>query len=118
MTWAGCANFATGGKWASGHYVLESLGNSSSPKTKPRPAQKPAFVELLAASATHPCECIIASFSALQDYTNYDIRVHHTNTDTVERVEMQDIRQAALAAAWFAYSAAQADRKMPRPAAR
>ena len=38
--------------------------------------------------------------------------------DTVERVEMQDIRQAALAAAWFAYSAAQADRKMPRPAAR
>jgi hypothetical protein len=49
---------------------------------------------------------------------NYDIRVHHTNTDTVERVEMQDIRQAALAAAWFAYSAAQADRKMPRPAAR
>jgi hypothetical protein len=30
-----------------------------SPKAKPRSAQKAAFVELLAASATHPCECII-----------------------------------------------------------
>jgi Iap family predicted aminopeptidase len=60
----------------------------------------------------------VPGFNALQDYRNYDIRVHHTNMDTVERVEIQDIRQAALAAAWFAYSAAQADRKIPRPAAK
>jgi Zn-dependent M28 family amino/carboxypeptidase len=60
----------------------------------------------------------VPGFNALQDYTNYDIRVHHTNMDTVERVEIQDIRQAALAAAWFAYSAAQAERKIPRPAAK
>ncbi len=58
------------------------------------------------------------SFNALQDYTNYDIRVHHTNMDTVDRVEIRDIRQAALAAAWFAYSAAQAERKIPRLAAK
>jgi carboxypeptidase Q len=60
----------------------------------------------------------VPGFNALQDYTNYDIRVHHTNMDTVERVEIRDIRQAALAAAWFAYSAAQADRKIPRVAAK
>jgi len=60
----------------------------------------------------------VPGFNALQDYTNYDIRVHHTNMDTVERVEIQDIRQAALATAWFAYRAAQADRKIPRRAAK
>ena len=32
---------------------------ASSPKAKPRSAHKPAFIELLAASATHSCECLI-----------------------------------------------------------
>jgi Zn-dependent M28 family amino/carboxypeptidase len=58
----------------------------------------------------------VPAFNALQDYANYDIRVHHTNMDTVERVDIKDIRQAALATAWFAYNAAQADKKLPRPA--
>jgi Iap family predicted aminopeptidase len=60
----------------------------------------------------------VPGFNALQDYANYDIRVHHTNMDTVDRVDIQDIRKAALATAWFAYNAAQADRKIPRPEAK
>ena len=59
----------------------------------------------------------VPGFNALQD-TNYDIRVHRTNRDTAERVAIADIRQAALAAACFAYSAAQAEHKIPPRAAK
>jgi carboxypeptidase Q len=60
----------------------------------------------------------VPGFNAMQDYANYDIRVHHTNMDTVDRVQVQDIRQAALVTAWFAYQAAQAAEKVPRAAAK
>jgi len=56
----------------------------------------------------------VPGFNAIQDYTNYDIRVHHTNMDTRDRVQINDIRQAALVTAWFAYQAAQAAEKFPR----
>lgn len=38
---------------------LKRLTAVSSPEARPNRAPKPAFVELLAASATHPCECVI-----------------------------------------------------------
>src|SRR5262249_29188219 len=31
----------------------------------------------------------------IQDYTNYDVRTHHTNMDTADRLSVNDIRQAA-----------------------
>jgi len=56
----------------------------------------------------------VPGFNAIQDYANYDIRVHHTNMDTRDRVQINDVRQAALVTAWFAYQAAQAPGKFPR----
>jgi len=38
--------------------------------------------------------------------------------DTVDRVNVNDIRQAAVVMAWFAYKAAMADQKIARPVAR
>jgi Zn-dependent M28 family amino/carboxypeptidase len=60
----------------------------------------------------------LAGFNPIQDYSNYDIRTHHTNMDTAERLQMSDIRQAAAAMAWFAYCSAMNDQKIARPAAR
>jgi carboxypeptidase Q len=57
----------------------------------------------------------VPGFNPIQDYVNYDIRTHHTNMDTVERLQEKDIQQAAIAMAWFAYQAAQADQQIPRP---
>jgi Zn-dependent M28 family amino/carboxypeptidase len=37
----------------------------------------------------------VPGFNPIQDYVNYDVRTHHTNMDTVERVNISDIRQAA-----------------------
>jgi hypothetical protein len=57
----------------------------------------------------------LPGFNPIQDYVNYDVRTHHTNMDTNERVSLDDIRQAAIVMAAFAYGAANADQKIPRP---
>jgi hypothetical protein len=59
-------------------------------------------------------EAGLPGFNPIQDYVNYDIRTHHTNMDTVDRVNVTDIRQAAAVMAWFAYNAAMTDHKLPK----
>jgi carboxypeptidase Q len=56
----------------------------------------------------------VPGFNPIQDYVNYDIRTHHTNMDTPERVNVDALRQAAIVMATFAYQAANLDRKLPR----
>src|SRR5207249_1562806 len=38
----------------------------------------------------------VPGFNPIQDYVNYDIRTHHTNMDTADRLDINDIRQAAV----------------------
>jgi Zn-dependent M28 family amino/carboxypeptidase len=56
----------------------------------------------------------VPGFNPIQDYVNYDVRTHHTNMDTVERLQEKDIQQAAIVMAWFAYQSAIVDAKVPR----
>jgi hypothetical protein len=58
-------------------------------------------------------EAGVPGFNPIQDYVNYDQRTHHTNMDTNERLQEKDIQQAAISMAWFAYNAANLDRKIP-----
>lgn len=60
----------------------------------------------------------VPGFNPIQDYGNYDIRTHHTNMDTNDRLDVDDIRQAAIVMATFAYQSAMTDRKLPKPSAR
>jgi Zn-dependent M28 family amino/carboxypeptidase len=55
----------------------------------------------------------IPGFNAVQDYTNYDVREHHTNVDTFERVNLNELRQCAVVMASFAYLAAMRTEKIP-----
>jgi carboxypeptidase Q len=57
----------------------------------------------------------VPGFNPIQEYSNYDVRTHHTNMDTVDRVNVDEIKQAAAAMAWFAYNSAMTDAKLPRP---
>jgi hypothetical protein len=59
----------------------------------------------------------IPGFNPIQDYTGYDVRTHHTNMDTLERLDVEDVKQAAVVMAAFALNAASADQKIPRPPA-
>ena len=52
-------------------------------------------------------------FNAVQDYVNYDVRTHHTNMDTFERVKIADLQQCAIVMASFAYHAAVRAEKIP-----
>ncbi|HEX5475175.1 MAG TPA: M20/M25/M40 family metallo-hydrolase [Vicinamibacterales bacterium] len=56
----------------------------------------------------------IPAFNAIQDYTDYDVRIHHTNADMPERVRTDDLKECAIALAWFAYQAAGTDQRIPR----
>lgn len=55
----------------------------------------------------------VPGFNVVQDYTNYDVRTHHSNMDTFERVRETDLRQAAIVMASFAYHAAMRQDKLP-----
>jgi hypothetical protein len=56
----------------------------------------------------------VPGFNPIQEYLNYDIRTHHTNMDTLERLDQKDLKQSAVAMAWFAYQAANAPQKIAR----
>jgi carboxypeptidase Q len=60
----------------------------------------------------------IPGFNAVQDYVTYDVRTHHTNVDTYERIREEDLRQNAIVLAWYVLNLATMDEKLPRPAPR
>jgi len=57
----------------------------------------------------------VPGFNPIQEYTDYDVRMHHTNVDMYERVREQDLKQNAIVMAWFAWQAANTDQAIPRP---
>jgi carboxypeptidase Q len=56
----------------------------------------------------------LPGFNSLQDYADYDTRTHHTNMDFSDRVNGEDLKQAAIVLAVFAWQAATRDEKIPR----
>jgi hypothetical protein len=56
----------------------------------------------------------VPAFNSLQDYVDYDARIHHTNMDFAEAVRPDDLKQAAIVLALFAYQAAMRDERIPR----
>lgn len=57
----------------------------------------------------------VPAFNPVQDYVDYDVRLHHTNADTAEHVRAQDLEQNAIVLAAFAYDAAMRDGRIPSP---
>jgi Zn-dependent M28 family amino/carboxypeptidase len=56
----------------------------------------------------------LPGFQAIHSYVDYDVRTHHTNMDTYERIEEGDLEQASVVMASILYHAAMRDEKMPR----
>ena len=55
-------------------------------------------------------------FQFLVDRLEYNSRTHHSNMDTFDRVQRDDMIQQATVIAVFAYDAAMRDEKLPRKA--
>jgi hypothetical protein len=59
----------------------------------------------------------VPGFNPIQEYADYDVRLHHTNADTAERVSLDELKQAATVLASFVYQAAVRTERIPRAAA-
>jgi carboxypeptidase Q len=56
----------------------------------------------------------LPAFQFIQDEIEYDTRTHHSNQDVFDRVQGDDMKQAATIMAAFIYNAAMRDEKLPR----
>ena len=56
----------------------------------------------------------IPGFQFIQDPLDYGTRTHHTNMDVYERLQPEDLAQAATVEAIFVYNAAMRDQMLPR----
>jgi hypothetical protein len=58
----------------------------------------------------------VPAFQFMVDRLEYNARTHHSNMDTFDRVQRDDMVQQATVIAAFAYNAAMRDEKLPRKA--
>ena len=56
----------------------------------------------------------VPGFQFIQDPLDYGSRTHHSNMDTYERLQPEDLAQAAAVEAIFVYNAAMRDQMLPR----
>jgi carboxypeptidase Q len=56
----------------------------------------------------------IPGFQFIQDPMDYETRTHHSNMDVYDRLQPDDLKQAAVIVASFVYNAAQRDQMLPR----
>lgn len=56
----------------------------------------------------------IPGFQFIQDPLEYETRTHHSNMDVYDRLQMDDLKQAAVIVADFVYNAAMRDQMFPR----
>jgi hypothetical protein len=59
----------------------------------------------------------LPGFQFIQDPLDYSSRTHHSNEDVMDRIQPDDLKQAAVILAAFVYNAAVAEDKLPRKAA-
>jgi len=60
----------------------------------------------------------LPGFQFIQDEIEYDTRTHHSNQDVFDRIQAEDMKQAATIMAAFVYQTAMMDEKIPRKAMR
>jgi carboxypeptidase Q len=56
----------------------------------------------------------LPGFQFIQDEIEYSTRTHHSNQDNYDRIQADDMKQAATIMAAFVYQSAMMDKKMPR----
>jgi hypothetical protein len=58
----------------------------------------------------------LPGFQFIQDEIEYDTRTHHSNMDVFDRIQADDMKQAATIMAAFVYNTAMRDEKLPKKA--
>jgi Zn-dependent M28 family amino/carboxypeptidase len=56
----------------------------------------------------------LPGFQFIQDSVEYGTRTHHSNQDNFDRIQADDVKQAAVIMATFAYQTAMREERFPR----
>lgn len=59
----------------------------------------------------------LPGFQFIQDTIDYDTRTHHSNMDVFDRIQADDLKEAAVILATFVYNTSMRDEKLPRKTA-
>jgi hypothetical protein len=85
------------------HIVTVSNGEQFRPTTNPGGTDSTAFSWIG-----------LNGIGFQQDSVEYGTRTHHSNADTYDRVQKDDVMQSSMIEAWFAYNAATRAEMLPR----
>lgn len=101
----------------------DMIGAAAAPASEPQAGQQRNLpVATLSISNTGGTDHLsydavgLPGFQFIQDPIEYDTRTHHSNMDVYDRIQDDDMKQAATIMAAFVYNTAMRDKKLPRKA--
>jgi hypothetical protein len=102
------------GVWIQGNFEAEAIFRSWFPTLKDLGVNAIAPRSVAGSDYSSFDDVGLPGFQFMQDRLEYNSRTHHSNMDTVDRLQPDDLTQMAIVTAAFAYNTAMMPEMMPR----
>jgi hypothetical protein len=104
------------GVWIQGNFAAQPIFRSWFPMLKDLGVNAIAPRSVAGSDYSSFDDVGLPGFQFMQDRLEYNSRTHHSNMDTVDRLQRDDLAQMAIVAATFAYNTAMRQEMIPRKA--
>lgn len=102
------------GIWIQGNFAAEPIFRSWFPSLKDLGVTSIAPRSVAGSDYSQFDDVGLPGFQFMQDRLEYNSRTHHSNMDTVDRLQRDDLAQMAIVTAVFAYNTAMRQERIPR----
>jgi carboxypeptidase Q len=102
------------GVWIQGNFAAQPIFRSWFPMLKDLGVNAIAPRSVAGSDYSSFDDVGLPGFQFMQDRLEYNSRTHHSNMDTVDRLQRDDLTQMAIVAATFAYNTAMRQEMIPR----
>jgi carboxypeptidase Q len=102
------------GVWIQGNFAAQPIFRSWFPMLKDLGVNAIAPRSVAGSDYSSFDDVGLPGFQFMQDRLEYNSRTHHSNMDTVDRLQRDDLAQMAIVAATFAYNTAMRQEMIPR----
>jgi hypothetical protein len=102
------------GVWIQGNFAAEPIFQSWFPSLKDLGVSAIAPRSVAGSDYSQFDDVGLPGFQFMQDRLEYNSRTHHSNMDTVDRLQRDDLAQMAIVTATFAYNTAMRQEMIPR----
>jgi len=102
------------GVWIQGNFAAQPIFRSWFPMLKDLGVNAIAPRSVAGSDYSSFDDVGLPGFQFMQDRLEYNSRTHHSNMDTVDRLQRDDLTQMAIVAATFAYNTAMRQAMIPR----